>query len=372
MFRFKSHMNSARNECAMVGRAGAKSKSPFVALGMAFLPLALTHAQADSLADGRVGRIEFQSINTPDLWQFARKNLQNTKAQTVWGDLLMPKTVAIDRKVPALVIMHGSGGVEPFAYDVWGSRLNAAGAAVFVVDSYKPRGVESTATSQNEGNVTVASQTADALNALRVLASHPHIDPNRIFVIGMSRGGNPAFYSAWPMYQAPVDTKGAKYSGHIAMYPGMCNVRYRADANGESKATAPIFFALPDRAREDWQDVAVCERFAKELAALGNPVTIKEYAGTYHAWDGGNRPFRYLADAHSAKPCDMELQMTNVLGSGLGKSARDLKTSRAIAGFDDWLKTISACMTHTRARIGGDSGKTDEVVADVLKFMGIK
>ncbi|MGL5005339.1 MAG: hypothetical protein ACRDAM_20640, partial [Casimicrobium sp.] len=148
--------------------------------------------------------------------------------------------------------------------------------------------------------------------------------------------------------------------------------RYRADGNGESKATAPIFFALPDRAREDWQDVAVCDRFAKELAALGNSVTIKEYAGTYHAWDGGNRPFRYVSDAHTAKSCDLELQMTNVMGSGLGKNARDLKTNRAITGFDDWLKTINACMTNTRARIGGDSAKTAEVVADVLKFMGIK
>ncbi len=28
----------------------------------------------------------------------------------------------------------------------------------------------------------------------------------------------------------------------------------------------PIFFALPDREREDYQDVNVCQRYAKELA----------------------------------------------------------------------------------------------------------
>ena len=35
-------------------------------------------AQNDSLADGRSGRIEFQSITPPDRWQFVRKNLDNT------------------------------------------------------------------------------------------------------------------------------------------------------------------------------------------------------------------------------------------------------------------------------------------------------
>lgn len=328
-------------------------------------------AQTDSLADGRIGRVEISSINTPNMWQYARKNLSNTRPQTITGDLVMPKGIATGNRVPALVVMHGSAGVEPWAYDLWAARLNAAGVAVFVMDSYKPRGVESTATNQINSKVTVDSQIADALNALRVLATHPQIDASRIHVIGMSRGANPAFYSAWPVYQAPVNTNGARYAGHILMYPGMCNIRYRADGGGTSKATAPIFFALPDREREDYQDIAVCERYARELQTQGNAVTIKEYAGTYHAWDGAGRRFRY-EPGHTAKPCDMELQMTNVQGGGLGQ-ARDLKANRDITGFDDWNASVNGCMIlNPRARIGGDGAKTDELVADVLKFMGIR
>ena len=337
-----------------------------LALAANFAPV----AQASPLSDligGQTGRIEFQSISVPNIWQYARRNTDNIKQQTVWGDLLMPKT--INGKVPALVIMHGSAGVEPFAYSLWAARLNPAGAAVFVVDSYKPRGVESTSKDQLDATVTVAGQTADALNALRVLATHPQIDASRIYVIGMSRGGNPAFYSAWPMYQRPVDTNGAKFAGHIAMYPGMCNIRYRADAG--DKATAPIFFALPDRNKEDLQDVAVCERYAKELADAGNPVTTKEYKGTYHAWDGGGRRFRY-ENAHSAKPCDMELQMTAVAGGGVGNNVRDLKNNREIKNYDEWFTAVKGCMSITRAGIGGDAGQSDAVVADVLKFMGVK
>ena len=332
--------------------------------------LACAGAVAAPLADlsgGQTGRIEFQSINVPDMWQFARKNTSNTRTQTVWGDLLMPKTM--NGKVPALVIMHGSAGVEPWATDLWAAKLNPAGAAVFVVDSYKPRGVQETSTNQLGEQVTMPSQTADALNALRVLSTHSQIDSSRIYVIGMSRGGNPAFYSAWPMYQAAVNTNGAKFAGHIPMYPGMCNIRYRADAT--DKATAPIFFALPDREREDYQDVAICQRYAKELADLGNVVTTKEYKGTYHAWDGGGRRFRY-EQAHSAKPCDMEVQMTAVAGGGVGKNARDLKKNQELKTYDEWNTAVKGCMAHVRAAVGGDAAQSDAVVADVLKFMGVK
>ena len=176
-----------------------------IVLALSIPAIGSAYAQSESLSDGRSGRIEFQSINVPDMWQFARKNTSNTRAQTVWGDLLLPKTIS--GKAPALVIMHGSAGVEPWATDLWAAKLNPAGAAVFVVDSYKPRGVQETNTNQLGEQVTMPSQTADALNALRMLATHPKIDSNRIYVIGMSRGGNPAFYSAWPMYQAAVNTK---------------------------------------------------------------------------------------------------------------------------------------------------------------------
>ena len=332
--------------------------------------LACTGAVAAPLADltgGQTGRIEFQSISGPNYWQYARGNTDTTIQQTITGDLLMPKNVG--GKAPVLVIMHGSAGVEPWAYDLWAARLNPAGAAVFVVDSFKPRGVDSTSSNQFDSKVTIAAQTADALNALRMLATHPQIDASRIFVIGMSRGGNPAFYSAWPMYQRPVNTGGAKFAGHIPMYPGMCNIRYRADAS--DKATAPIFFALPDRDKEDFQDVAVCERYAQELAAAGNAVTSKEYKGTYHAWDGGGRRFRY-ENSHVGKNCDMELQMTDKAGGGVGRNAKDLKTGKQLTTYAEWDAAINSCMGMARAGLGGNAAQSDAVVVDVLKFMGVK
>jgi predicted peptidase len=53
-----------------------------------------------------------------------------------------------------------------------------------------------------------AANVTDAMNALKILATRPQIDANCIFHIGFSRGVGTAFYTAWPMFQRPVDTGG--------------------------------------------------------------------------------------------------------------------------------------------------------------------
>ena len=80
----------------------------------------------ENLSGGLTGRIEYQSITPPNRWEYLREVKQNTKDVTVYGDLLMPKTMT-DTKVPAVVLSHGSGGVNPALFDVWAKELNAAG-----------------------------------------------------------------------------------------------------------------------------------------------------------------------------------------------------------------------------------------------------
>ena len=85
--------------------------------------LGCTCAVAAPIADlsgGQTGRIEYESMNPPNRWEYARLNMQNTKQAVVWGDLLMPKNIS--GKVPALVLSHGSSGISPAAYDVWASH----------------------------------------------------------------------------------------------------------------------------------------------------------------------------------------------------------------------------------------------------------
>lgn len=332
-------------------------------IAIAFVTNVATAAPVSDLSGGQTGRIEFNSITVPDLWQYARRNTQNTRSVAVFGDLLMPKNAS--GKVPAVVYSHGSTGATAAAFDVWAKELNNAGIALFVVDSYKPRGITETQT--NQGQLSPASQVADALNALKLLATHPQIDSTRIYNMGFSRGGSIAFYTAWPMYQRPVETVGAKFAGHIAVYPGVCEIRYRADAS--DKATAPILVSLGTK--DVSTNEATCKQYMSDVAATGNSVMVKTYEGAYHGWDTLNR-FGYFQNSHTSFDCNMELQMTDVPGGGVGQSAKDLKAGKAITSYDDWYASVKSCMKHIPMSYGGDDNQRAALVRDVLEFIRAK
>lgn len=335
-------------------------------LGYAGIAVAIAAPLAD-LSGGQTGRIEFTSITAPNRYEYARLNLQNTRPVTVFGDLLMPKNVS--GKVPAVVLSHGSGGVEANMYDVWAKELNAAGYAVFIVDSFKPRGIDES--NSKPSVVPFPSNVADALNALRLLATHPQIDSTRIFNMGFSLGGETAFYTAWPTWQRPVETNGVKFAAHVVWYPGGCGQRYRTD--DQEKATAPIFVLLADRELEESIDVTTCRRWYDELAAKGNAITYKEYKGARHGFDGLNFTYRVNPRTSSNRKCDMEVFMTRERDGTPGKNGMDFKLNRPIKTFQDLTDSVNACAergTVPGSRGGGNAREVQaESVKDAINFL---
>ena len=93
----------------------------------------------------------------PSMWPCVRGSITDTKPAVVYGDLLMPNKPS--GKVTALILSHGSSGVSPFSYEVWAAHMNAAGVAVFIVDSFKPRGISESA--QDQGVLSPAANIAD-------------------------------------------------------------------------------------------------------------------------------------------------------------------------------------------------------------------
>src|SRR5262245_29423994 len=117
---------------------------------------------ASSLVDGRVGRIEFGSATPGGPTQLVQRT-HSSEGTVVAGELTLP--TGMDGLVAAMVVAHGSGGLLPGREDAWARRLNAAGMAAFVVDSFGPRGLKSTATDQSR--LSTMANLADALAALR-------------------------------------------------------------------------------------------------------------------------------------------------------------------------------------------------------------
>ena len=135
------------------------------AFGSCFVDSA-TAAPLLDLSGGQSGRIEFTSSTPDHRWALIRGRLG--PEVTVYGDLLMP-TQASSGMVPAVVFSHGSEGVSSLYFDVWAKALNNAGYAVFVVDSFKPRGEDRVTGPTKQLTWNTMANTTDALNALKAM-----------------------------------------------------------------------------------------------------------------------------------------------------------------------------------------------------------
>lgn len=70
---------------------------------------------------------------------------KNGKQVTIAGELRIPTPG--DDRLPAVVLLHGSGGVSGYVAD-WARELNATGLATFLIDGFTGRGIASTLNDQ--------------------------------------------------------------------------------------------------------------------------------------------------------------------------------------------------------------------------------
>ena len=133
----------------------------------ATVALALLLAQSNAALARQ--KIVIPTVTAASLPQLVRHQALEAK---VSGDLYMP--VKADGPVPALVLKHGSGGLQgPIGTNIrkWAATFTGWGIAAFVVDSFGPRGITSTGADQSK--LSSWADVVDALSALKVLAADP-------------------------------------------------------------------------------------------------------------------------------------------------------------------------------------------------------
>jgi dienelactone hydrolase len=317
----------------------------------AALLLLSSPASADpvaSLADDRTGRVEFSSATPSGPTELVRRSYP-AAGTTVAGTLVLPPTGS--GRMPAMVIAHGSGGILPGREDAWAARLNTLGIATFVVDSFAPRGLQST--SRDQSRLSTMANLADALAALRLLATHPRIDPARIAVMGFSRGGQVALYSALePLRRGMIDGD-LRFAAHVALYPS-CSIPYRSAEVG----TAPILMLLGGA--DDYTPAAACRDYATWFAGKGVPIEAIAYEGAHHDFDIPDPP-RFLSALQSARGCRAEVEVD----SG---TVRRLDTGEILRDQGTISAYFRSCMQRG-ATIGGSSAALSRAVRDVATFL---
>jgi cephalosporin-C deacetylase-like acetyl esterase len=111
------------------------------------LLMAVQSAIADPSVKDLASRTEVRPIETLTLsdQQFLTGDKSAAKAAVIAGELRLPQGAA--GRLPAVVLMHGSGGAGA-REEFWSKSFNEMGIASFVVDSFSGRGLTSVSANQ--------------------------------------------------------------------------------------------------------------------------------------------------------------------------------------------------------------------------------
>jgi dienelactone hydrolase len=190
----------------------------------------------------------------------------------------MPEGASRARPVPAVVLLHGSGGILPTRELTYGPQYAAMGVAALVPEVFASRRDIATGYVDRVLRITETMMVADAYAALRALAARPGIDPRRVAVIGYSAGALATLLAAYEQVAEKMSPGGLRFAAHVSYY-GACLARFE-----DSRATgAPLL--LLQGTRDRVTDPVRCDEAAGQLRDGGTTVDIVRY-DTYHQWDG--------------------------------------------------------------------------------------
>jgi dienelactone hydrolase len=198
---------------------------------------------------------------------------------TAAGRLYLPLGVRGTRSVPAVVFLHGSGGVLETRELTYAPQLARMGVAALVIDSFGARRDRGTGFIERILNITETMVVADAYSALRFLAARPEIDPRRVVLTGFSYGAMSTMFALYAQVADKLSPPGLRFAGHVAFY-GPCIARFE-----NSRTTgAPLLMLIGGK--DQIVDQRRCAEIGADLRAGGSQVDTIVYPEAVHQWDG--------------------------------------------------------------------------------------
>jgi dienelactone hydrolase len=238
--------------------------------------LASTASHAQSMPKEAAARVEIYAIPSLTIsdQQFLTGDT-NGKPVTVAGEFRVAQGSG---RLPVVVLMHGSSGVGA-NIEPWTHQFNKMGISTFVIDGFSGRGL--TAVGPNQALLGRLNLIVDIYRSLEILAKHPRVDPERIVLMGFSRGGQAALYASLDRFNKLWNKSGVQFAGYIPFYPD-CSTTYATETEIGNRPIR-IFHGTPD----DYNPVASCKAYVARLQDAKRDVVLTEYPDSAHAFDIG-------------------------------------------------------------------------------------
>ena len=261
-------------------------------------------------------------------------------------DLQFPVDHTSGTRVPAIFFVHGAGGPQAH-HQTWLAMFRKLGIATAYADHFAPRGKNSAVGSHIQ--LTGAAMTADALNTLKALAVQPDIDPDRIAIMGASKGGGVALYSAWKPLQEKL-SPGRRFAAHIALYP-TCVFWDEPDPTG-----APVLVLLG--AEDNWTGVDQCKDSVGRFRQAGHDqFSYKVYPNARHGFDS-NAGNRSIPNAYSVVNCAFTID----------RAGKDYADGIFMDTPQNKRKALTNCIKRG-VTYGGNKDALNAAQGDVGKFL---
>lgn len=238
--------------------------------------------------------ISFVQFQSPDLTKPPGTMLTIKGKLSVPGDAAHPQGGTGqhgNRKLPAVLILHGSAGVDARG-DFYEAALNRAGIATLQIDMWQARGYSAA----GQRPAAIYLTYPDAFSALAFLSQQPNIDGARIGVLGFSWGGLVSMGAAERLYTSTYGN-GLTFKAHVAHYPvcyawndgalftrlGLTPAQF--GVQWINLTGAPVLIEVGTKDGYD-NGSGPCSALAASVnPSNGGVVSVNAYPGATHAWD---------------------------------------------------------------------------------------
>jgi dienelactone hydrolase len=290
----------------------------------------------------RTELISIQTLTLSDA-QFLTGDSANAKPTVITGQLRIARASG---RLPVVVLQHGSGGMGA-NIEMWSRQFNAMGISTFALDGFTGRGL--TEVSTNQALLGRLNFVLDIYRALDVLAKHPRVDPQRVILMGFSRGGQAALYASLKRFHRMWKKSGIEFGAYIPFYPD-CATTFVSDTEVADRPIR-IFGGRPD----DYNPIALCKAYVQRLQAAGRDADVTEYPNAPHSFDNpfGANPAAASPKSESVRHCTIREEPVGVLINAESKQPFTYQ---------------DPCVEHG-PHIGHDPEATSQAVNAVTAFM---
>lgn len=275
----------------------------------------------------------------------------NDEPVEVQATLYIPK--AVEFPIPAVVITPSSSGVEETREVYYARELTKVGAAVLIIDSFASRGL--TDSLYDQSVLEQWDVENDAIAGLAKLVADERFIPDRIAIMGVSKGGTVAMDTALTIRRRWMGVDDIAFAAHIAISPDCTWITRNAQTTG-----APILFMLAEL--DDQTPAKPCLAESLRIKNAGNErIETKVYKGAHHAWEELGWWPEHDPEAENYSKCRVWIE-----DDGKMYSAH----TGELLPEDDWHSWArDSCMIQGVTCCGGSWSLKKQATDDIIAFL---